>query len=184
MTEDEGSTPTDERRIQKASEIIGRSVQNNRGEELGEIKDLAIDSDRYRIAYVVLSFGGFMGLGDKLFAIPTGVLQMPGTEGYAVLKVEKDRLKSATGFDKNQWPNLGDLTFAEDTYEFYGQRPYWLEDLRSGQSLTRAVGKTCQHCRRTTVAQAFVRDGNRYCCAGCANNTGCTCGPMPDKAGQ
>lgn len=183
MSEGEGSTPTD-LRIQKASEIIGRSVQNDRGEELGKIEDLAIDPDRNRVVYAVLSFGGFLGLGDKLFVIPAGVLQMPGTGGYAVLKVDKDRLKSATGFDKNQWPNLGDPSFAENNYKFYGQRPYWLEDLRGGQYLASAGGKTCQHCSRATVAQGFVRDGNTYCCAGCANKTGCTCGPKPDKSGQ
>lgn len=132
MSEGEGSTPTN-LVIQKASEIIGRTVQNDRGEKLGEIKDLVIDPDRNRIAYVVLTFGGFLGMGDKLFAIPAGVLQMPGTGGYAVLTVDKDHLKTATGFDKGNWPNLADPTIATKTYEFYGQRPYWIEDARGGK---------------------------------------------------
>jgi len=174
LNEGEGSTPTD-LRIQKASEIIGRTVQNDRGENLGEIKDLVIDPDRNRVAYVVMTFGGFLGFGDKLFAIPAGVLQMPGTGGYAVLTVDKDRLKGATGFDKNQWPNLADPTLAASTYEFYGQRPYWVEDLRGGQYLASAAGNACHQCSRKTVAQGFVRDGDTYCCAGCANKTGCTC---------
>jgi len=126
----DGSTPSD-LRIQKASDIIGRTVQNDRGEKLGEIKDLVIDTDRYQIAYAVLTFGGFLGMGDKLFAMPAGVLQMPGTGSYAVLTVDKDRLKTATGFDKNNWPNLADPTFAATTYEFYGQRPYWTETDKS-----------------------------------------------------
>ena len=130
VSEGDGSTPTD-LRIQKASEIIGRPVQNDRAEKLGEIKDLVIDPDRHRVAYVVLTFGGFPGMGDKLFAIPAGVLQMPGTEGYAVLKVDKDHLKSATGFEENHWPNLADLTLASGIYEFYGQRPYWMEGTRA-----------------------------------------------------
>ena len=129
MDEGEGSLTTD-LRIQKASEIIGRSVQNDRGEKLGEIEDLVIDPDRYRVAYVVLTFGGFLGFGDKLFAMPAGVLQMPGTGGYAVLTVDKEHLKKATGFDKDNWPNLADATFAASNYEFYGQRPYWIEDAR------------------------------------------------------
>jgi len=177
----DGSTPT-ELRIQKASEIIGRSVQNDRGEKLGEIKNLVIDPDRHRVAYVVLSFGGFMGFGDKLFAIPTGVLQMPGTGGYAVLTVDKEHLKTATGFDKDNWPNLADPTMASGIYEFYGQRPYWTEDLRGGQYLTSAAGKSCQQCAMVTIAQGFVRDGHTYCCAGCANKTGCTCSAASDKS--
>lgn len=129
-----GSTPsTDPLRIQKASEIIGRSVRNNQGENLGSIKDLVIDSDQNRVMYMVLSFGGFMGMGDKLFAIPTGAIQMPGTDGVAVLKVDKEHLKNAQGFDKNRWPNLSDPAFAASTYEFYGQRPYWIEETREGR---------------------------------------------------
>jgi len=180
MDESGASTPED-LRIQKASEILGRPVQNDRGEMLGEIKDLMIDPDRARITYAVLTFGGFLGMGDKLFAIPTGVLQMPGTASYVVLTVDKDHLKTATGFDKSNWPNLADPAFATTTYAFYGQRPYWTEDLRGGQYLVNAAGKTCHHCAKVTVAQGFVRDGDTYCCAGCANKTECTCGPMAGK---
>ncbi len=128
---DERDTATPEGlRIQKASDLIGADVQNDRGEKIGDIKDLAIDPDRGRVVYVVMSFGGFLGAGDKLFALPTGVLQMPGTGGPVVVKVEKDRLKNARGFDKNQWPNLADPVFVTSTYEYYGQRPYWTDDDR------------------------------------------------------
>ncbi len=130
VNEGDGSTP-EGLRIQKASEIIGRTVQNNQGEDLGEIKDLVIDPDRNRIAYVVLTFGGFLGFGDKLFAMPVGVLQLPGTGKYAVLTVDKDHLKNATGFDKNNWPNMADPNFATETYKFYGQQPYWTDDART-----------------------------------------------------
>lgn len=122
---DGGARPSGaELRIQKASEMIGRSVQNDRGEKIGDIKDLMIDVDRNRIVYGVLSFGGFMGVGDKLFAIPTGALQMPGTASYVLLSIDKEQLKNAKGFDKNRWPDMADPTFVKTTYEFYGQRPY------------------------------------------------------------
>lgn len=177
----DGSTPPN-LAIQKATEIMGRSVHNDQGEKLGEIKDLVIDPDRFRVAYAVLSFGGFLGMGDKLFAMPAGVLKIPGTEGHAVLTVDKDHLKSAAGFDKDNWPNLANPAFAAKNYEFYGQSPYWVEDLRGGQYLTTAAGKHCHHCDRMTVARGFVRDDHTYCCAGCANKTGCTCGMVPAKS--
>jgi len=180
LSEGEGSPPT-ALRIEKASEIIGRSVQNAQGEALGDIKDLVIDPDRNRVAYVVMTFGGFLGMGDKLFAIPAGVLQTPGTAGYAVLTADKAQLKSAKGFDKANWPNLADPTLAADTYKHFGQRPYWTEDLRGGQYLTSAAGQPCHQCHRITVAQGFVREGATYCCAGCANKTTCTCGPIAAK---
>jgi len=181
MNAGEGSTPTNINRIQKASDIIGRSVQNNQREDLGEVKDLVIDPDQYRVSYVVVTFGGFLGFGDKLFAVPTGVLQMPGTGGYAVLTVDKDRLAHAEGFDKNNWPNLADPTVASGIYEFYGEKPYWTEDLRGGQYVTTAAGLMCQQCKRTLGTKAFSRDGNMYCCAGCANGTDCTCSPVKGK---
>jgi sporulation protein YlmC with PRC-barrel domain len=180
MGEGEGSTPSDIR-IQKASEIIGSEVQNDRGEKLGEIKDLMIDPDRARITYAVLSFGGFLGMGDKLFAIPAGVLQMPGTASFVVLTVDKEHLKTATGFDKSSWPNLADPVIASGLYEFYGARAYWTEDLRGGEYLASAAGKTCHHCNGTTGSKGFVREGHIYCCAGCANKTGCTCTPVTVK---
>jgi sporulation protein YlmC with PRC-barrel domain len=181
LGEGEESTPAN-LRIQKASEIIGRSVQNDRSEKLGDIKDLVIDPDRYRISYVVLSFGGFLGMGDKLFAIPAGVLQMPGTGGYAVLSVDKDRLKTAKGFDKNNWPNLADPTVATGIYEFYGQKPYWVEDLRGGAYVDSATNAICLHCAHAIAGKNFVRDGETYCCAGCANKTGCTCTAVTAKS--
>lgn len=135
LDENDGSTPT-EQRIQKASEIIGRSVHNDRGENLGEIKDLVIDPDQYRVAYVVLTFGGFLGFGDKLFAVPAGVLQMPGSGGYAVMTVDRDVLANATGFDKTNWPDLADPAFAASTYKYYGARPYWVKDTPAEESDT------------------------------------------------
>jgi sporulation protein YlmC with PRC-barrel domain len=175
ITEGEGSAQA-KLHIEKASDIIGRSVQNNQGEELGTIKDLVIDPDRYRVSYSVLTFGGFLGLGDKLFAIPNGALQMLNSEDYAVLTMDKGRLKDAPGFDKDNWPNLADETVATGIYEFYGEKPYWTEDLRGGEYLASAALKKCSVCGHKTVAVGFVRDGNVYCCAGCANSTGCTCG--------
>lgn len=112
-------------RIQKASELIGRQVQNDRGEKIGDIKELVIDPDRWHIVYSVLSFGGVMGVGDKLFAIPMGALQLPGTASFVVLTVDKDRLKNASGFDKSNWPNMADQSFAVSTYEYYGTKPIW-----------------------------------------------------------
>ncbi|GIK16705.1 MAG: hypothetical protein BroJett003_16690 [Planctomycetota bacterium] len=181
INEDATAAPK-EIRIQKATEIIGRSVQNDRGENLGNIKDLVIDPDRAQLTYAVLSFGGFLGMGDKLFAIPAGVLKMPGTASYVVLTVSKDRLQKAPGFDKNNWPNLADPTLASSIYEFYNQPPYWTEDLRGGQYMASAAGKKCERCGHMTVERAFVRDGRMYCCCGCANGTGCTCGSAMGKS--
>src|SRR5690349_8269852 len=61
--------------VQKASKLIGAEVYNNENKHIGEIKDLVLDTERGRIAYAVLGFGGFMNLGEKYFAIPFTALQ-------------------------------------------------------------------------------------------------------------
>ena len=115
-------------RVLSATKIIGNKVVNRDGEQLGNIKDLTIDLDDAQIAYAVLSFGGLLGLGDKLFAIPLDALTF-GTEDHTViLDMDKEVLKNAPGFDKDHWPD--DAQFEAgwllDIYEYYGYSPYWI----------------------------------------------------------
>jgi sporulation protein YlmC with PRC-barrel domain len=91
-------------RVLSATKIIGNKVVNREGEQLGNIKDLTIDLDDAQIAYAVLSFGGFLGVGDKLFAIPLEALLFIDDQ-TVILDVEKEVLKNAPGFDKDHWPD-------------------------------------------------------------------------------
>ncbi len=109
----------------KISELLGRKVENNQGEQLGNITDIVIDMDRGQVAYAVLSFGGFLGMGDKLFAIPFTALKDSPQRRSFVLNVDKEKLKQAPGFDKNQWPETGNRQWGTDVHRFYGEQPYW-----------------------------------------------------------
>ena len=113
------------RRVLAASTIKGDKVVNLQGENLGNIEDLMIDLERGRIAYAVLSFGGFLGMGDKLFAIPWEALTVDMAEKRLVLNVDKELLKRAPGFDKNNWPDMTDRTWGNELYSYYGYKPYW-----------------------------------------------------------
>ena len=106
-----------------AGTIKGDKVVNRAGEDLGKIEELMIDLQSGRIAYAVLSFGGFMGLGDKLFAIPWQALNLRPHEHSFLLDIPKDVLERAEGFEKDNWP----LTREElaGTYAYYGYQPYW-----------------------------------------------------------
>jgi sporulation protein YlmC with PRC-barrel domain len=108
-----------------ASSLMHTEVVNRDDQEIGEIKELMIDLGTGRVAYAVLSFGGFMGLGDKLFAIPWALLQINTDKEHFVLNVSKDLLESADGFDKDDWPDTTDLEWNERTYAHYKQQPYW-----------------------------------------------------------
>jgi len=116
------------RRSQKSSDLIGKKVMNASNEDLGKIEDIVVDAGSGRILYGVLSFGGFMGMGDKLFAIPWSSLELPTDAKHYVLNVSKDRLKTAEGFDKSQWPNFADESWTTKTYTYYEQKPYWQTD--------------------------------------------------------
>lgn len=102
-----------------ASSLNGDSVQNIEGENLGDIKDLMIDTGTGKVAYAVLSFGGIMGMGDKLFAVPWTSLQVDTNNKCLTLNVPKERLKNAPGFDKDHWPNFADNSITDQIGTYY-----------------------------------------------------------------
>lgn len=111
--------------LMAASTLEGDAVVNTDGDDLGSIEEIMLDVPRGRIAYAVLSFGGFMGMGDKLFAIPWSALTLDAERKCFVLGVDKERLKQAPGFDKDHWPTMADSRWASDIHSYYGSRPYW-----------------------------------------------------------
>ena len=116
---------TKPRRVLAASTIKGDDVVNHQNQDLGSIEDLMIDLERGRIAYAVLSFGGFLGMGDKLFAIPWEAMTVDQDNKRLVLNIDKELLKKAPGFDKNNWPDMADPAWGAELHSYYGYRPYW-----------------------------------------------------------
>ena len=117
-------------RVLSATRIIGNKVVNTEGQQLGNIKELMVDLDDGQIAYAVLSFGGFLGVGDKLFAIPLEALTINPQDHTVILDVDKEVLKDAPGFDKDHWPDNAqyEAGWLLDIYEYYGYSPYWMPD--------------------------------------------------------
>ena len=110
----------------KGSDAVGMDVHNQKDEDLGEIEDLMVDTNSGRVAYAVLAFGGWLGMGEKLFAVPWQALNLNADKKQFVLNVEKDKLKSAPGFDKKHWPDMNDLAWSKDVHAFYGSDPNWI----------------------------------------------------------
>jgi sporulation protein YlmC with PRC-barrel domain len=100
--------------------LQGDSVINRAGEDLGKIEDFMLNVESGQVAYAVLSFGGFMGMGDKLFAVPMRALNLDTKNKCFVLNVDKERLKEAPGFDKDNWPDMADPQFARQLDTYYG----------------------------------------------------------------
>ncbi|WP_376694871.1 PRC-barrel domain-containing protein [Wenzhouxiangella sp. EGI_FJ10305] len=95
-----------------ATTLTGDEVRNRYGEKLGHVKDFVLDMDNGRIRYVVMSFGGFLGMGDRLFAVPWSALDLDAENQCFLLDVGIERLKAAPGFDKDNWPDMADEQWA------------------------------------------------------------------------
>ncbi len=109
-----------------ATKVIGEAVTNREHENLGKINEIVFDAHDGRLAYAVLSFGGFMGMGNKLFALPWGALEFSVTENKLILNVDKEKLKAAPGFDQSaKWPDFADKTWGSTIHSYYGYTPYW-----------------------------------------------------------
>lgn len=111
-----------------ASTITGDDVRNLDGDKLGHIEELVIDLDSGRVNYAVLSSGGFLGVGDKLFAIPWDLLTIDTDNKDVVLDLSKETLENAPGFDKDNWPDVHDRSWVGDVYRYYGREPYWEDE--------------------------------------------------------
>jgi len=111
--------------VMAADTLQGDSVRNDADEDLGEITDIMIDVPTGRVAYAVMSVGGVLGIGDKLFAIPWSALRLDTENKCFRMNVAKERFDQAPGFDKNHWPTMADQRWAEDVHAFYNARPYW-----------------------------------------------------------
>ena len=106
-----------------ADTLIGDNVVNGSEEDLGDIKEIMLDMNTGQVAYAVLAFGGFLGMGEKLFAVPWQALHLDTVNKRFVLNVEKERLKTAPGFNKDAWPDMGDINWANQIHSFYGTDP-------------------------------------------------------------
>jgi sporulation protein YlmC with PRC-barrel domain len=112
-------------KVLSSSSICSDHVKNDAGDDLGKIEDLMIDVNSGRIAYAVLSFGGFLKMGNKLFAVPWEALTLDPINKQFILNVSKSVLENATGFDKDNWPDMADPKFGANVYRHYGYKPYW-----------------------------------------------------------
>ena len=109
----------------KASKLIGMKIQNQQGDNLGKIEDLALNS-RGQVDFVIVSHGGVLGLGEKYAAVPFSAFSRKDDKTMT-LDMSKEKMAQAPNFDKDKWPDMSNRKWSEDVYHYYGQRPYWSE---------------------------------------------------------
>lgn len=104
-------------RSHRVSKILGSDVRTRSGEKIGDIRDIVLDaSGTVRLA--IVSTGGFLGVGDRLHAVPWDALAL-GPKDDHILDIDKARLQAAPGFTSRTWPNLGDERWLADNRRFY-----------------------------------------------------------------
>jgi len=102
-----------------AGTLIGNKVFNRQDEELGDIKELMLNTISGNVCYAVVAAGGFLSIGEKLYAVPWSALTLDTPNKRFVLDVDVDRFKHAPGFDKHQWPDMADETWAKEIHSYY-----------------------------------------------------------------
>lgn len=107
----------------RASELIGMNIQNLQGDQVGEVEDIVLNVRTGKVNYAAVSYGGFLGIGDNLFAVPFEAFKVGkerGQDEYVlVLDVTKEQLEGAEGFDKDSWPNFADEKFVMELKQRY-----------------------------------------------------------------
>jgi sporulation protein YlmC with PRC-barrel domain len=107
----------------KASDLIGMTVKNNQDEKLGKVEDLAVDVESGRVVQVILSTGGFIGIGDTLSAVPPGALHRDVANKVLQLDADKEKLKGAPEFVMSKWAENSDCKHLSEVYRLYGEEP-------------------------------------------------------------
>jgi sporulation protein YlmC with PRC-barrel domain len=109
-----------------ASQVQGTTVYDLAGEKLGSLEDVMIDKRSGRIAYAVLSFGGFLGIGDQFHPLPWEKLHYDTEQGGYVVDVDRETLEGAPSYTDEATANWNDEAWSRNVYTYYGVNPFWV----------------------------------------------------------
>jgi len=111
--------------VQKASKVMGTPVKNLQDEKLGKVENLLVDLPSGRVVAIIVSSGGFLGIGDELSAVPPTALRFNTDRDTLQLDASKEMLSSAPHFKANEWPDFAEPTYASGVYRAYNVEPYF-----------------------------------------------------------
>lgn len=117
---------TNSGRLISAEKVEGTDVYNLTGDKLGSINDVMIDKISGKVAYADMSFGGFLGIGDRHHPLPWGVLKYDTKQDGYVVNLDKQKLEGAPTYGANDRPNWEDQKWGRTVHDYYGVPPFWL----------------------------------------------------------
>ena len=143
----------------KASDVMGMTVKNYQDVKLGKVSDLAVDMESGRVVQVIISSGGFLGMGTTLTAVPPGALHQDPESKILQLDASREKFNAAPRFDATKWEESTQSNRLSETYGYYGQQPYFAREgcdtnsdpaIRKNvrQFITPEYGWDNQYCRR------------------------------------
>jgi len=123
--------------VQKASKLMGTPVKNLHDEKLGKVENILVDLPSGRVVAMIVSSGGFLGMGDELSAVPPAALHFNTNRDTLQLDVSKEALSAAPHFKANQWPDFAQPTYADGVYRAYQVEPYFTTNVTTDADNTR-----------------------------------------------
>lgn len=113
-------------RLISADKVEGTTVYNPTGDKLGSINNVMIDKHSGRVAYADMSFGGFLGIGDRHHPLPWGMLKYDEKQGGYVVNLDKKTLESAPSYGADERLNWEDEAWGRKVHDYYGVPPFWI----------------------------------------------------------
>jgi sporulation protein YlmC with PRC-barrel domain len=122
-----GDIPRDETHtLISADKVQGTAVYDTKGERMGSIEDVMIEKRSGKVAYAILSFGGFLGIGERYHPLPWNALTYDEGLGGYVVAIPVERLKEAPSYGADESVDLEDRAYGQKVHDYYGTAPYWM----------------------------------------------------------
>jgi sporulation protein YlmC with PRC-barrel domain len=109
----------------RARKVLGTPVVDTSGNRIGEIEDIVLDKQSNNIMFAVVSFGGFLGMGDKYHPLPWSMLDYDPEENAYVVSVTKEQLQSAPCDSVAELTRNDGHAYRDSVYSYYGAPQYW-----------------------------------------------------------
>lgn len=113
-------------RLIGSDKVEGTEVHDRQGNKLGTIERVMIDKHSGKVAYAVMSFGGFLGIGERYHPLPWAVLDYDTRQNAYVVDIDRTRLEGAPTVGAADRYDLSDETYGRELHDYYGVRPFWL----------------------------------------------------------
>jgi hypothetical protein len=120
-----GSVSTNETdRLISSEKVVGTAVYNRASEHLGSVHSIMLDKISGQVAYAVMSFGGFLGIGESYHPLPWRLLNYDVQQGGYVVDLDRKRLEGAPSYAASETPNWADSSYGHRVDKYYGVSPY------------------------------------------------------------